>query len=298
VPAEEEVADRGEVGVRAAAPLRESTPVPRQRRRDDDDDDDDDERAPAARRRRRDYDDDDDDDDYELRRPRSLNLAGGSGLQLGLGIAALAVGIIGLLISWIPVVGALLCGIGLVLGLPGVIVAVVRRRGYGFPIAGSAVSGVALVISLILTFVILAAVQNAAQIAMQMQPNAAPVGPPTPPAGAIALVGGQGQVAGQLTPADPVDRVHFQSRCKVFTVVMRAGRTYQIDMLKNPGINPIDPFLRLEDSAGNQLMMDDDGGGNLDARIVFICPQNGTFRVVATSLFGETGGFTLRVVER
>jgi len=135
-----------------------------------------------------------------------------------------------------------------------------------------------------------------------VQQGAAPVGPPTPPTGAIALVGGKGQLEGQLTLADPIDRVQMQSRCKVFTVNMKAERTYQIDMIRKvdgkAGFMQFDPFLRLEDADGNQLMWDDDGGGNLNARIVFRCPRNGTFRVVATSLGGLSGAFTLTIAER
>jgi serralysin len=79
---------------------------------------------------------------------------------------------------------------------------------------------------------------------------------------------------------------------------MKAGRTYQIDMMQKPGALAVDPFLRLEDSQGNQLASDDDGGEGLNARIVFACTQDGTYRVVATTLDAQTGGFTLSVEER
>jgi len=85
----------------------------------------------------------------------------------------------------------------------------------------------------------------------------------TRPIGAIALQAGKGQAQAKLTMGDPADRVQRRSRCKVFKLNMVAGRTYQTDMIKQPsaGGMHIDPFLRLEDSDGNQLMMDDDCSG-------------------------------------
>jgi predicted Zn finger-like uncharacterized protein len=301
----EEIVDRATLGVKAAEAPGPASAAPTSRRRQAENEDED---APRASRSRREYDDDDDDDyDDEPRYShRAAALGQGGGLQLGLGIASLSVGILGLLISWIPVFGALICGVGLVLGVVAVIVAISNGRGYGFPIAGSAVSGVALAISLILTIVIVSAAQNMAQeMERQMGQNmnfGPPIGPPTPPAGAITLAGGKGQLERELTIADPFDRVQLQSRCKVFTVNMKAGRTYQIDMIRKENRQMgamafMDPFLRLEDANGNQLMFDDDGGGGQNARITFVCAQNGTFRVVATTLIGM-GAFTLKVEER
>jgi hypothetical protein len=73
-----------------------------------------------------------------------------SRIALGLGIPSLILGMIAFLFSWIPLVGLLsmpLSGLGLVLGIAGLVVAIIQRgRGMGFPIAGFAVSLVALVI--------------------------------------------------------------------------------------------------------------------------------------------------------
>jgi hypothetical protein len=72
-----------------------------------------------------------------------------------LGISAVILGILALLICWIPLFGLLglpLSGLGLLLGLIGLGVAVKRRgAGIGFPIAGSAISGLAIVIVLTIT---------------------------------------------------------------------------------------------------------------------------------------------------
>ena len=77
---------------------------------------------------------------------------------------------------------------------------------------------------------------------------------------------------------------------------MVAGKTYQIDMTKANG--GLDPYLRLEDSAGKNVAQDDDSGGNLNARIMFNCTQTGEYRIVATTFVGGTGNFTLQVSEK
>lgn len=72
-----------------------------------------------------------------------------------LGIAALVLGILAFLICWIPVVNLLgvpLSGLGLLLGLIGLLVAFTRKgASIGFPIAGTAVCGLALFIAISMT---------------------------------------------------------------------------------------------------------------------------------------------------
>src|SRR5207253_189906 len=80
------------------------------------------------------------------------------------------------------------------------------------------------------------------------------------------------KVDDQLTNADPKDKVQQMSRQKVHTVNLAAGQTYQIDMItreKQKQLGGFDPLLRLENAQGEQLAMDDDGGGFPNARIVF-----------------------------
>jgi hypothetical protein len=57
----------------------------------------------------------------------------------------------------------------------------------------------------------------------------------------------------------------------------------------------LDPYLVLTDAAGTKLDQDDDGGGDLNARIVFRAEKSGTYRIVATSYNLGNGGFTLTV---
>lgn len=71
-----------------------------------------------------------------------------------LGIASLILGILAFLICWIPFVAIVsipLSGLGLLLGIIGIVLAVTRSGyGVGFPIAGSSISALALVIALVM----------------------------------------------------------------------------------------------------------------------------------------------------
>src|SRR5579884_1386521 len=83
--------------------------------------------------------------------PRSdTSTRGGAAHSLGIG--SMVLGIVALLFSFIPCIGVFsmpLSGLGLILGIIGGIVALCRSgRGIGFPIAGSAINGMALVIAL------------------------------------------------------------------------------------------------------------------------------------------------------
>jgi len=84
---------------------------------------------------------------------------------------------------------------------------------------------------------------------------------------------------------------------QVYHVKLDKGGTYVIDMI-SPNPKALDPFLRLLDGLGKTLAFDDDGGGGLNARILFLAPATGTYQIVATS-FGGTGmgPFTLTITE-
>src|SRR5262245_48561440 len=103
------------------------------------------------------------------------------------------------------------------------------------------------------------------------------------------------QVTGELTRDDPPDKARAGCYHKVHTHKMSAGTRYVIDLIdRNP--SNMDPYLRLEDSAGTQLAQDDDSGGNLNARIVFTPPKTDTYRIIATTCSpGRVGHYLLRV---
>jgi hypothetical protein len=271
------------------------------------------------------------------RREDDLALAD-TGLQTGLGIAALVVGVLGAGVTFLPrmtVLGLVTCGAGVILGMVALVVGLARgRRGLGLPVAGVSVSGAALVVAGT-WLVVLGLIEQSRAAAEQAQlartqrqqqqwvipggqfppggmwlppgqnpgpgvpagppmQNPVPVGPPTAPAGVLVLKNGVGEVNAQLTQADPKDRSRFTCYCKVYTVSLKGGKTYRIDLMSNQ----FDSYLRLEDAAGNPLAEDDDSGGNFNSLLLFPCPRDGTYRLVATTFEPAGGAFTLRVTEQ
>jgi hypothetical protein len=107
----------------------------------------------------------------------------------------------------------------------------------------------------------------------------------------LAFKDGEAKAEAELTAADPKDSVRKASPRKVFLVKLAKGKTYQIDMTSKK----VDSFLRLEDAGGKQLAEDDDGGGALNARILFDCKEDGDYRIIATCVGGGTGSFKLAV---
>lgn len=64
------------------------------------------------------------------------------------------------------------------------------------------------------------------------------------------------------------------------------------------GESGFDPFLRLLDSAGEELASDDDGGEGLNSQLRYLMQDTGPFTIVASSYGEEAGAFTLRVGDR
>jgi serine/threonine-protein kinase len=88
-----------------------------------------------------------------------------------------------------------------------------------------------------------------------------------------------------------------QTSTLVYQVKLAAGKTYVIDMV-SPDQKALDPYLVLTDAPGKKLAEDDDSGGGLNARIIFRAPQDGTYRIRATSFNGGSGEFSLSVREQ
>jgi S1-C subfamily serine protease/Tfp pilus assembly protein PilF len=101
-----------------------------------------------------------------------------------------------------------------------------------------------------------------------------------------------------LTADDPADCPGRKGcRYKVQEVEFVAGKTYVIEMdrIGPPGF---DPYLILLDPADQKVAEDDDGGGNLNARLAYRAAETGTFRVYATTFAqGMTGKFRLTISE-
>lgn len=82
----------------------------------------------------------------------------------GLAVAGFVLGLIGLLMSWIPVVnflGILLGGIGLVLAVIGLVQAKKRNAGKGLAIAGIVLGGLAIIIAIVVNVAVVNAVDSA-----------------------------------------------------------------------------------------------------------------------------------------
>lgn len=85
----------------------------------------------------------------------------------------------------------------------------------------------------------------------------------------------------------PIDKLG-----KIYTVQLKAGQTYTIEMASPD----LDCYLYLFDSKTALLAQDDDSGGDLNSRIDFRAERDGIYHIVATTLGGmETGEFTLKV---
>lgn len=100
------------------------------------------------------------------------------------------------------------------------------------------------------------------------------------------------EIQGKLKPDDPPGP--FRDYPSQFhTIELLTGKTYVIDMISAQ----FDSYLVLQNANAVTLAQDDDSGGNLNSRIRFRPPANGSYRVVATTFNGQVGAFTLRVTQ-
>jgi peroxiredoxin len=100
------------------------------------------------------------------------------------------------------------------------------------------------------------------------------------------------KVQGELKRTDPKDRVRKDSPAVLHKLTLKKDKTYKIDLSSKE----FDTFLRLEDAAGKQLAFNDDiTKDNLNSRIVFQAPADGTYTVVVTSYDGDAGNYVLEV---
>jgi hypothetical protein len=97
-------------------------------------------------------------------------------------------------------------------------------------------------------------------------------------------------VKGQLQDGDGIDPSQNHV-AKNYVVELSEGVVYKIEM----NSTDFDAFLIVRDANGKELAKDDDGGGNLNARILFVPPAKGMYRIAATSFGGGNGNFQLIV---
>jgi tetratricopeptide (TPR) repeat protein/tRNA A-37 threonylcarbamoyl transferase component Bud32 len=101
------------------------------------------------------------------------------------------------------------------------------------------------------------------------------------------------QVRRQRTLSQVEGKLTVHKKEQMHEVYMKAGRTYVIDQRPKS----FDAFLRLEDASGKKLSEDKDSGGPQEAQIIFTAPQDGSYRLVASS-FQQQGIGTYTLVIR
>jgi len=82
---------------------------------------------------------------------------------------------------------------------------------------------------------------------------------------------------------------------ETWTVDVEAGDEIVFELLSDD----FDPLLYLDGPGLDEPLMDDDGAGSLDSRIVFIATESGTMRLVASGLTeSAAGAYRLRAIRR
>ncbi len=104
------------------------------------------------------------------------------------------------------------------------------------------------------------------------------------------------KIEGTLTDKEPPVKVVAQGKvlslpAKAFPLKLQAGKMVTLTMASTD----FDAFLVLHDSAGKQLAFDDDGGGNQNARLVWVATKDETCTVYAASFKGA-GAFVVKGV--
>ena len=116
----------------------------------------------------------------------------------------------------------------------------------------------------------------------------------SPAVSKIELKDGKAEVKGKLAASDPKDVGKTESYCKIYSINLEAGKSYEITCHSD-----LDNWLRIEDAKGKQLAEDDDSGGGTDAQIVFECKTEGEYRVIVTSFEpADAGDFVLTVSKK
>jgi thiol-disulfide isomerase/thioredoxin len=108
----------------------------------------------------------------------------------------------------------------------------------------------------------------------------------------LMLKEGKVEYPAEFTNDDP--KAFNQFHYKIFTVQLEQGKIYRIDH-RGTGDDPkFDPFLFVEDANGVTLDQDDDSGGGLNSRVIFMAPKTGQYRIITTTFVPkQTGKFTL-----
>lgn len=108
-------------------------------------------------------------------------------------------------------------------------------------------------------------------------------------------VGNSTSTGGRVNLGQSVEgTLDFPSDSDWYRVRLTEGQSYRFT-LNSSGDTPIgDPLIRLHNSRGEEVGVDDDGGDGLNSYLEFTAPSTGTYYVEASSFTGDaTGGYTL-----
>lgn len=100
------------------------------------------------------------------------------------------------------------------------------------------------------------------------------------------------ETAGEIDFSDPM--LLDGRRGQAWALDLTAGQRVTVELLSDD----FDAYLYVAGPGIAEPLSDDDGAGDLDSRIAFTASETGSYRVIASSLSGGEGGFTLRVSER
>src|SRR5262249_14356825 len=117
---------------------------------------------------------------------------------------------------------------------------------------------------------------------LNLQPPTPKKGDPGPQVKAKIIL----NVTKALTPDHPPANHPLlkpaNARMKVHPINLVAGKDYVISL----NSNAFDSYLILESTTGQMLAEDDDGGGNLNARIEYRAEKGGSHRIVVSAFDG------------
>lgn len=100
---------------------------------------------------------------------------------------------------------------------------------------------------------------------------------------------------GRLNVGASVDgEIDFERDSDWYRVRLEEGQSYRFTLVSS-GANPLgDPLLRLHNANGDELAVDDDGGGGLNSYLEFTAPTTGNYFLGANAFAdASTGGYTL-----
>jgi hypothetical protein len=90
----------------------------------------------------------------------------------------------------------------------------------------------------------------------------------------------------KLTAQSPRDTGRRNALSKTYVIRFEAGKSYVFDLRSGE----FDAYLRILDPKDQQVAYNDDWGGTLNSHIEYTAPTTGLYKVIASSLNGQSTG--------